>query len=465
MTKRYLKLLIGIIVAAIIAVGAYVGVSLYKKSENNKLSDKLKKNIIFDFDENNILQLKIHNSDGDYIFKIDGDEWVMTQGDNISLSPYKLSSISNTLSTLKADGIIDENVKDSFEKYGLDNSMIITAVLSDGNEYSIEIGDQVPGDSRYYARKSGENTVYVIASECADVLWSDKNDLKNTYLFDVSNVNQIQYLKYKCEDNTIYEINKEDDKWKIVDPCPTLTVNNAGVESILSELIRATSVSFIDEGKKDLSAYGLDDPSYEISVRSADKQADYIFGDYYDDQKEYIYAQNKETGQICVFPSGSLGCIGTKTEDVLFRIFHSVTFTDMDTFDIDMFGEKMDIKYHYSVTNNLDNDFVINDKKIDVTDETTLDAFNSLINSIIGMAYDNICELSDETILQNQPDAHVIYHMMDGSEYKLEFFADPSDQKKYYVTANGEFTGTSINASSLKNGVCAYYDDLMDLFK
>ncbi len=464
MTKRYMKLLIGIIIAAIIAVGAYIGVSLYKKSENNKLAEQSEKNIIFDFDNNSVSELKIHNSAGDYIFKIDGDEWVMTQGDNISLSSYKLSSISDKLSTLTADGIIDENFKGNFDKFGLNNSMTITAVLSDGTEYGLELGDQVPGDSRYYVRKSGENVVYVIASECADILWSDKNDLKDTYMFDVSNADQIVYLNYKCEGKTIYEINKEDDQWQVIDPCPTLTVNNAGVESILSELIRATCVTFIDE-EKDLSVYGLDDPSYEISVKTADKEANFIFGDYYDDEKEYIYAQNKDTGEICVFPSGSLGCIGTKTEDVLFRLFHSVTFTDMDTFDIDMFGEKIDIKYHYSITNNLDNDFVINDKKIDVTDDTMLNAFNSLINSIIGMTFDNICELSDEQILQNQPDAHVTYHMMDGSEYKLEFFADPSDEKLYYVTANGEFTGTSINASTLRNGVCAYYDDLMDILK
>lgn len=465
MTKRYMKLLIGIIIAAVISIGAYVGVSLYKRSEDKKLLEKSRKNIIFDFDINKISQLKIHNSSGDYVFKVDGSEWVMTEGDNISFSPYKLSSLSDTLSNLQADSIIDENAQGDLEKYGLNNNMSVTAVLSDGKEYSLEIGKQVPGDSRYYVRKTGQNVIYLIQSTYADILWSEKNDLKDTYMFDVRNTNDIVYLKYRCEGKTIYELNKEDKEWNISEPYQDFTVNNAGVDTILAELIRATCTTFIDENTDDLSAYGLDDPTYEICVKTADKESDFIFGDYYDEDKQYIYAQNRGTGQIYVFLADSLGCIGTKTEDVLFRLLHSVAFVDMDKFDIDVFGQKMDIKYHYSITDNMANDFVINDKKIDVTDDDQIEMFNKLINSIIGMTYDNICEISDESVLQNPPQAHVIYHMMDKSEYKLEFIPDPSDEKVLYIVANGKYTGASINASTLRNGVAAYYDDLMEILK
>ncbi len=465
MTKRYIRILIGIIITAVIALGAYAGVSIYNKSKNDKLLEESEKLNIFNFNEKSISEIKIHNASGDYEFKRENNEWMMTQGDNIAISSYKLSSISDTISTLKADSILNEGQEVNYEKYGLNNSMVITAVVSDGKEYSVEVGNQVPGDSRYYARKSGDNVVYLIASQYADILWSEKNDLKDTYMFDVSNANQITYLKYKCAGETIYELSKEDNKWQILDPCPSLTVNNSGVESILLEVIRASCVTFIDEDDKDLSAYGLDNPSYEIAVKTADKEAEFIFGDYYDEEEQYIYAQNKGTGQIYVFQTGSLGCIGTKTEDVLFRLLHSVAFINMDTFDIDMFGQKIDITYHYSITDNLQNDFVINGKKIDVTDEEILEAFNNLINSVIGMAYDNICEVSDELVLDNEPEAYITYHMMDDSEYKLEFIADTTDEEVLYIIANGKFTGTSINASTLKNGVSRYYEDLMDLLK
>ena len=62
MIKRYMKLLIGLIIAAVIATGAYFGVLVKKNNDAKKAYEEIQKLKIFDFDPMDITSMSVKNS-------------------------------------------------------------------------------------------------------------------------------------------------------------------------------------------------------------------------------------------------------------------------------------------------------------------------------------------------------------------------------------------------------------------
>lgn len=462
MIKRYSKILIGLIIAAVIAVGAYAGVSTYTNNKDKKALENDQKRYIFNFDGNKIKSLNIKNESGFYSFDKNGDSWIMTEGDDITLSSYKLTAIANAMSDLTADHILSEDEED-LGKYGLDDRMVITAVMYDGSENTIMIGSQVPGDSRYYAAKPGDKTLYLLSSIVVDNMWADRNDLRDSYMFDMDSSSEVTYLKYIEKGKVIFEVKQNSGSWEVLDPVTDISGNSSAITNMLTEIIRTKSMTFIDD-ESDLSKYGLDKPQFEIVLEGKSRKADYIFGDFYDDSEQFIYAQDKVTGQISVFETEATGCYGAKTEDILFKRLKTVKFEDMDTFDIDLLGTKIDIFYHYSNYDSEANVYRVNGINVDHNDETILDAMNNMINAITGMGFDNYLG-GDIKKPETEALSHIIYNMLDGSKYSLEFYPEEGHEDRYMIFENGKYLGVTINEETFYNGVLSYYHVLMDLIK
>lgn len=465
MIKRYMKLLVGLLIVAVIAIAAYIGVTVYKNNESKRLAEEELKKVIFDFDTNDIKGIKIQNSSGNFRFDIKGESWTIVEGENLQLNTYKLANISNTMSSLTASRVLEENLPDDLSEYGLDGHMIIDVIMNDGSEKSLEMGRQVPGSTDYYAMMTGGNMIYVISQSDAETIITEKSDLKDKYLFDVSSTSEVDYLRYIEGGNVIYDLRKNDDAWTLFNPFPQGKVNGAEVTSVLSELIRVQCATFVDEEMLDLAKFGFDNPKYQLDIRAGSREAGLIFGNYYDEKEQYIYAYNKEIDQIYIFETASLGFIGTKTEDMLIRTIHSEFFGDIKSFDIDIFGTEINIKYQYSVAGEGETYYSVNGKKVDNENDEILEAFNSLINSITGMSFEKIAENVNAAELRKEPDASIVYHLKDGEDYKLEFIQTSDDENYYYIIENGAYIDVLARKYVLESGILKYYKDLMDLMK
>ena len=140
MTKRYIRILIGLIIAAIVAIGSYFGVTAYKNKQQKELAKEANKLNINSFAVQNITKIKITNSTGDYEFELDDDEWEQLSGEPVQVNTVKLNAISNNICELKAESILKENATaEDYPTYGLDKPMIVTAVLKDGKEKGVEV--------------------------------------------------------------------------------------------------------------------------------------------------------------------------------------------------------------------------------------------------------------------------------------------------------------------------------------
>ena len=465
MIKRYMKLLIGLIIAAVIATGAYFGVLIKKNNDAKKAYEEYQKLTIFSFDPMDITNMSISNSSGDYYFQLTGNGWEITKGEQFRFSSDKIVEMAETMSELTATAIITEEAPDDLAAYGLKNPMKVGFKLKDGSEYICEIGKQVPGDSSWYVKASGRDIIYRISSEDKDSLSAELSDLKDKLLFDASGTDAITRLKYIDHGKVIYDINYIGSEWKLSAPFPQGVVNGANVNNITSQLIRAECVTFIDEEITDSSKFGFDNPSYQLEIASDKRSANITFGNYYDNDKQYIYAYNRELDQIYIFRTSELSFIGTKLEDILFRRLHQESFENISSFEINAFGTEINIDYNYVVAEGQTSSYKVNGADVDRENESILESFNNLINAITGMAYDEVLESPLINFRNKQPEAKIVYDLKEGKDIVLEFYKKEDDENLLYIVENGEYTSTLIKRSTIDNGILLYYKELMEKMK
>lgn len=465
MIKRYMKLLIGLIIAAVIATGAYFGVLVKKNNDAKKAYEEIQKLKIFDFDPMDITSMSVKNSSGEYYFQLTGNGWEITKGEPFRFSADRIVEMATGMSQLNATKIVTENGGDDLSAYGLNDPVRLGFKLNDGKEYTAEIGKQVPGDSSWYLKTAGNDTIYIVSSDVKDSISAELDDMKDRLLFDASGTDDITHLKYIDHGTVIYDINKSGSEWKLESPFPQGEVNASSVNSITSMLIRAECVTFINEELTDLKKFGFDNPSYQIEVSSDKRSVNVIFGNYYDDARNYIYAYDRAIDQIFIFQTSELGFFGTKLEDILYKRLHQESFENISNFEMDILGTEINIEYNYVVAEGQTSSYKVNGKEINREDESVLETFNNMINSITGMCFDEVCETTLTNLKSQKPEAKIVYDIKDGKDYVLEFYKKDGDDSLLYIVENGVYTDTVIKKTSLENGVLLYYKELMEKMK
>lgn len=466
MIKRYIKLLIGLVAVALIAIGTYVGVVISKNNSVKKAYENEQKKIIFSFDPLDITDMQVHNSSGDYSFRLTKDAgWIITEGDQFQIGADKFVQIAQTMCSLTATKILSETLPDNLDEYGLEDPMKVGFTLKDGTVCTADLGSQVPGDTAYYLKAEGNDTIYIVSEEDAENLNAELSELKDRFLFDTSGTGDINYLKYIDHGTIVYDIHKTDDKWTMVAPFKKGVVNGAGVTSIASLLIRAEAVTFIDEELTDPSKFGFDSPKYQIEVKTDEKEAKVIFGNYYDENQQYIYAYNKAIDQIYIFETASLGFIDSKIEDILVTRLHDEFFGNIKKFEMSVLGTDIDIDYQYNVAGETTPFYAINGKKVDREDEKTLETFNNLINSVTGLSFDYVCEDVLYSDFSAEPEVTITYKLKEGDDYVLELIPKSDDESLLYIVENGKYTDTVIRKTVIENGILLYYKEMQDIMK
>lgn len=464
MIKRYKKMLTGLIVAAVIAVLAYFGVLVYQNTQVKKQNAEAMKRVVFSFDPMDITDMDITNSTGNFTFKLTSNGWEMTSGQKFKLSADRIVDVSTTMAELVATKILTEELPDDLGAYGLANPMRITFKFNDGSEHTAEIGSKVPGDSAYYLRADHGDTIYIVSSDDAETMSVEVADIKDRFLFDTSGTSDITRLKYTDHGSVIIDISRESyrDDWKIAAPFSDFTVNDAGVTAITSVIIRAECSTFVDEDLTDSSKFGFNNPSYQLEIATAEQNATVIFGNYYDEKEQYIYAYNRALDQIYIFETASLGFVGSRTEDVLLDRLRQESFENISKFEMNLFGTKVNIDFNYVVENGKTSSYSVNGKSVDREDEKVLEVFNNLVNAVTGAAFDEV--LNDSfSPLHLEPEVKIVYRLKEGDDYTLELYTYEEDNSLLRVVENGKYTGTLMKRTAIENGALLYYKDLMDV--
>lgn len=231
--------------------------------------------------------------------------WSIDGVDAALIDESSLSSHIDSLITMNATREIE---KEDGADYGFSAPLYkLSLKLRDGGEKSLLLGNKTPSASGFYAQVAGEDKVYLVSTDIADLLDSKNEDFSITTVISAqqSNTGTEKYfsdskltlfdtltLARKGEKTVSFVSSFESDTnqmlpYTMVSPinrsADTDTVGN--LVSLVSGGLTATSAYAFNPTAKDLQLYGMENPDLVLELKygkntikfSATKQAD---GDY-----------------------------------------------------------------------------------------------------------------------------------------------------------------------------------------
>lgn len=203
MTKST-KQLLGLVGALAVLGGAYGGIILINKNNEEKATEQSKAdkeaNTFYLSQMEEPVSISYTNSYGTFDFSYDteNETWSYDGDEHFPVTQSYLTSISSDLKNFTADRKLEE-VQDDLSVYGLDNpSLTLTAKGSDDTEVTILVGSVNSYNSDYYAKVEGADDVYTISSSYISDISNDLSTLQAKESFPTitsTSVTNVQLVK------------------------------------------------------------------------------------------------------------------------------------------------------------------------------------------------------------------------------------------------------------------------------
>ncbi|MDA0692778.1 MAG: DUF4340 domain-containing protein [Nitrospinae bacterium] len=240
----------------------------------NQLVDTLSKKpvdfiskTLLEFEEKNVSQIQLRTKEDEIVVarnEQDASHWAIKK-------PIESDADSATLNSLLFDlkgARITEFVKTSLknpELFGLDEPKQVFTV-SMGNEklWTLELGNKSSDEKHFFARRTGDSTVFTIAADTIDKLFRSLHDLKNKQLlsFKKEEVEKIS-IEYPRQS---FELQRQGKTWNLTQPETIKNVKEFIGNDILWSLNNLEYESVVSP-PLDVKESGLDQPTVSVTIR------------------------------------------------------------------------------------------------------------------------------------------------------------------------------------------------------
>lgn len=174
--------------------------------------------------------------------------------------------MTNALGAVSATRKLDS--PEDLSEYGLDSPVLtVRYTASDGKEAEFTVGDTNDAVGGSYLKISGDDAVYLVASDFVDTFSSDIYQLADMESFPTITSDSITDINVKSGSHTL-EIKNDSDGGRIVLENGEEKENcaSSSVTQFINTVTGITFKSHVEYNCKDLSKYGLDKPTADISV-------------------------------------------------------------------------------------------------------------------------------------------------------------------------------------------------------
>ncbi len=270
--KKYKNyILLGVLIL-ILAVGVFVISGINTEEEKDDNSYEVTE--IYSVLSDDIKTVEIMNTYGEYTV-INGDT-VTVENKNVEKDNEKLKYMFTEISSAYASETVSDNEAD-IAQFGLENpigSAVIT--LKDSQEISVLIGNETPTGSGRYLKLADSPKVYIVSGYLPEVILRKLDYYRNTVLFsiDIADVNAMEFTK----DNKKVAFLRNDEKnlnrntfatFNMVNPYKW-EAEGSELEKIIALLNQLEISEYVDDNPENLSLYGLNSPSANITVTKKD---------------------------------------------------------------------------------------------------------------------------------------------------------------------------------------------------
>ncbi|NLP25861.1 MAG: DUF4340 domain-containing protein [Clostridiales bacterium] len=438
MSSKQYKLIAILIAVIVVFTAAYFIIDKrVTKKETEQFSSTPIINI-FNFDTSNITDLLIINSDGEFDFAMENNNWVSKSSEQFKFNPYMLNDIANYMSSLQAIEIIVESAND-LSLYGLDSpKSIITCTTSDSNKYILEVGNESITKDSYYVKKQGENTIYSINYAIGSVFNTSRESLKEIYLFD-SLLSDVISVSLEHEGTIAYDVTKSDSLgWIMNEPLYIERTNVAKLSGMIDTIIRINIANFIQEDLQDYTDYGFDNPSYILEINARNKSEKILFGDMINETGE-IYALFNSTKDVVTFYRSQLSFLDVTAEQMIVDTIHTENIYDVSKVEIMADGEITTLIINANANDIANAKYSYNDININALGDDAVKLFIDFYSSIAGVYFDHI-DINTQPDISIEPKISFIYTRKSEPETVTVSFI-PKSENTFYAMIDGEYTG------------------------
>lgn len=454
--KKIVIAMVALLVVAGASFGAFLAVKSKSDEETQKQASELADNVLFSFDSDNITEVHFDCSDGQYTAIQTEDGWELESGEFILDQTY-MSTLMTLVSDFTAEtnyGVVDNSKK---EMYGLENPSE-TITLTDGtNEYKIYVGNITPTNDYYYIMIGGKDKVYAIDSIEGSVLKVSRLMIKAKDLIPYGD-NEIKQITVKKDGKITYQLtyDEESSTWSLPDEYSELPFDQTAVSSMTTSLTRLEAQQMLEENLEDLSKYGFDDPTAEVTIKGIDgTEKNFLISGKQDENNTYTYLLQTDTNQVQVYYVSDLNFVNYEPikflpDSVTTANMYSVTGVEFT------YGDIQD-----SFTMNMTDRFLeMNGQEIDIEQTEISTAFQNFYNAFTVLIFtDTDVEVNPDN---SEPLLTAVYHVTDGSDIKIDFVDAGND--KCYIFKDDVYTGGIVDISRLtgKNSVQSFYDSFCE---
>jgi len=481
-SMRSLKLYRNIVILVVLflgLIGAYFAIKNRLPAEEE---DSYKQIEVYKLDKEKAEELTIVSGGKTFVLKKNDSEWQLVSGGDFEINKVQVESIVSNICDLYASKEVESDPK-NLGQYGLDNPVTVTLKFSDGTVAEIEVGDQTPTGSGYYIREKGKNKVYTIAYYAGNILKANENSIRNRFVLDVTS-QDVTELAVTKKGKRSFKLVKSDDKgWHMTEPIEA-NANMVRLNTALEALVRAEVIDYIEKDVKDLSKYGLDNPSYVVEAAAGSKRVTLLIGDVKENNAE-SYGMFEGTNEVFTINPGTLGFLDTPALEMMDGFIYApyiYTVTDLD-FNIDGRTIKIKIEEVKDETQTQETDKSDEsdtsgeseegeneeEKKykhyidgIDVEAKKGEEGISKLRNfysTIIGIT---ASEIEPDATPSGEAEISIVYHLnTEPGKVTVEFI--PRDERTYYAVKNGKYTGIVVrkDAFDAEDGPRKTYEELM----
>ena len=253
MKNRKKALIIAIICLAAAAVLYLLVVKLSQRSEDADSSDDSL--VISSVDSGQITAISYEKDGKSLSFRKEDGTWYNAEDKSFPVDQDSLTTMTNALGAVSATRKLDSPV------------LTVRYMASDGKEAEFTVGDTNDAAGGSYLKISGDDAVYLVASDFADTFNSDIYQLADMESFPTITSDSITDINVKSGSHTL-EIKNDSDGGRIVLENGEEKENcaSSSVTQFINTVTGITFKSHVEYNCKDLSKYGLDKSAADISV-------------------------------------------------------------------------------------------------------------------------------------------------------------------------------------------------------
>lgn len=264
MKNRKKALIIAIICLAAAAVLYLLAVKLNQKEENADSSDDSL--VISSVDSDQITAISYEKDGKSLSFIKEDGTWYDAEDKSFPVDQDSLTTMTNALGAVSATRKLED--PEDLSEYGLDSPVLtVRYTSSDNKEAEFSVGDTNDAASGAYLKISGDDAVYLVASDFADSFNSDIYQLADMESFPTITSDSITDINVESGSHTL-EIKNDSDGGRTVLENGKEQENcaDSSVTQFVNTVTGITFKSHVEYNCKDLSKYGLDKPTADVAV-------------------------------------------------------------------------------------------------------------------------------------------------------------------------------------------------------